>query len=259
MSIAPNPLEIFRRAAEEGERRLDQSLLELVATSFIAGFTIVFGIAALGVVQAALAPLPGKTAAIAGALAFGIGLAYLVVGRAELFTENFFDPVATLFARREPALLPRIARLWSVTLVLNLVGGLLLTLALAVPGTIPEEAGSVLGELASHIAERPSWGIFMSGIVGGALVSVLSYMLQAVGSVGARAWLAYSVGFLLAIGPFDHVVVTLLHLAFGVFFGAPLDAALIAKVGALALAGNLVGGVGLVTMSHVAQKKGADE
>lgn len=42
MSV-PSPAEIFDRAAEEGERRLDQSRLELAATSFIAGFTIVFG------------------------------------------------------------------------------------------------------------------------------------------------------------------------------------------------------------------------
>ena len=38
---------------QEGERRLDQSLLELVATSFIAGFTIVFGMAALSLAHAA--------------------------------------------------------------------------------------------------------------------------------------------------------------------------------------------------------------
>ena len=94
MSMAPTPLQIFRRAADEGERRLDQSLLELVSTSFIAGSTIVFGIVALGVVQGAFESLPGRAPEILGALAFGLGLVYLVVGRAELFTENFFDPVA---------------------------------------------------------------------------------------------------------------------------------------------------------------------
>ena len=36
MSVAPAPNEIFRRAVKEGERRLDQSLLELVSTGFIA-------------------------------------------------------------------------------------------------------------------------------------------------------------------------------------------------------------------------------
>ena len=51
MPVGPPPAEIFQRAVEEGQRRLDQSTLELVSTSFIAGFTIVFGIAALGAVE----------------------------------------------------------------------------------------------------------------------------------------------------------------------------------------------------------------
>nr|WP_277542900.1 hypothetical protein [Halomicroarcula sp. FL173] len=33
--MARTPEEIFERAVEEGQRRLDQSLLELVSTSFI--------------------------------------------------------------------------------------------------------------------------------------------------------------------------------------------------------------------------------
>jgi hypothetical protein len=36
---------------------------------------------------------PG-VASLAGALGFGIGVVFLVVGRSELFTQNFFDPVA---------------------------------------------------------------------------------------------------------------------------------------------------------------------
>jgi hypothetical protein len=52
-------------AVEEGHRRPDQSVLELVATSFIAGVTVVFGIVALGIVEAvtvSLAPLGGALA-----------------------------------------------------------------------------------------------------------------------------------------------------------------------------------------------------
>ncbi len=53
-----------------------------------------FGIAALGVVHALVEPMFGvDTAKLAGAATFGIGLLFLVLSRAELFTENFFDPV----------------------------------------------------------------------------------------------------------------------------------------------------------------------
>lgn len=81
MADASTPGEIFDRAVEEGERRLDQSLLEVASTSFIAGCTIVFGIIALGIVE----PRFRGVAKIGGALAFGVGLVFLVIGRTELF------------------------------------------------------------------------------------------------------------------------------------------------------------------------------
>src|SRR5687768_17604373 len=98
MAVAPTPADVYRRAVEEGDRRLSASTLELVATGFNAGFTIVFGIAALGIVHALLeARLGPEVAKLGGALAFASGLVALVVSRSELFTENFFDPVATAF------------------------------------------------------------------------------------------------------------------------------------------------------------------
>ncbi len=259
MALAPNPSEIFHRAAEEGERRLDQSLLELVSTGFIAGFTVVFGIAALGVVHAAVEPRLGEIARIAGALAFAIGLVFLIVGRAELFTENFFDPAATAFERRERGILFRLLRLWGITFVLNLVGGTLLALLLSVHGVLPGGAGSALQRVAEEIAARGAWAGFVSAVVGGALVALLSFLLQAVDSAGSRIAVAYLVGFLLAVGPFDHVVVTALHVFLGILFGAPIGFATLATTIVIATAGNLVGGVGLVTLSHVAQAKGARE
>lgn len=259
MPVAPDPSEIFHRAAEEGERRLDQSLLELVSTGFIAGFTVVFGVAALAVTHAAAEPLLGEGAKIAAALAFAPGLVFLIVGRAELFTENFFDPAATAFERRERGILFRLLRLWTVTLVLNLVGGALLALAISVHGVLPEGAGHALRKVAGEVAARGVWAGFFSAVVGGSLVALLSFLLQASDSVGSRIALAYFTGFLLAVGPFDHVVVTVLHVFLGIRFGAAVSYGELGVVMGLATAGNLVGGVGLVTLSHAAQARGAEE
>lgn len=184
---------------------------------------------------------------------------FLIVGRAELFTENFFDPAATAFERRESGMLFRLLRLWGITLVLNLVGGVLFALPISVPGVLPEGAGSALSKVAEEIAARGAWAGFVSAIVGGALIALLSFLLQAVNSVGSRIAMAYLVGFLLAVGPFDHVIVTVLHVFFGILFGAPIGFGTLATIMAIATAGNLVGGVGLVTLSHIAQAKGARE
>lgn len=259
MSVAPDPAEIFQRAAEEGERRLDQSALELVSTSFIAGFTIVFGIVAQGLAHAAVAPEFGEVAKIAGALAFGIGLIFLVVGRAELFNENFLDPTATIAERRETELLAPLVRLWALTFVFNLVGGVLFVLVLSVEGALPPEAVESLGTTAEEIARRGSVSRFANAIAGGALVSLLSFLLVAVNSAGSRLVLAYVVGFLLALGPFDHVIVTVLHVLFGILSGIPIGYGTLAAIAVVATAGNFVGGIGLVATTHIAQAIGAED
>jgi formate/nitrite transporter FocA (FNT family) len=259
VSVVPDPAEIFERAVEEGERRLGQSMLELVSTSFIAGFTIVFGVVALGIVEGALEPQFGEAAMVGGALAFGVGLVFLVVGRAELFNENFFDPAAKAAEESDSWLVGSLVRLWVVTFVFNLVGGGLLVAVLSVEGALPPSAEHVLVRTSEEIVHRRPSAEFVKAIAGGALVSLLSFMLVAADSVGNRIWLAYAVGVLLTLGPFDHVIVTILHVLFGALLGTEIGLGALVETTAIVTAGNLVGGLGLVTLSHVAQVKGARE
>lgn len=256
MTTPPSPAEIFHEAASEGRRRLDQTGLELLATGFVAGFTIVFGIVAMGLVHSALLAEGREWAKLAGAMAFGLGLVLLVVQRAELFSENFFDPIAAMVDDRSARLGARVARLWLLTLVSNLVGGAVVAAAVAVDGVLPAGAADSLARIAREIAARDHLAAFLSAVLGGVLVASLSYALAGTGRVTARILVAWLVGFLLAAGPFDHVVVTLLHLGLGVLEGAPLGASEILGIAAVVTAGNLVGGVGLVTLSHVAQARG---
>ncbi|WP_135822666.1 formate/nitrite transporter family protein [Halostella litorea] len=258
MSIAPDPSEVFHRAADEGERRLDQSTLELVSTSVIAGFTVVFGHIALGIVDGLAAPQFGEFAHVAGSLAFGVGVVFLIVGRAELFNENFFDPAATAVEKGGVGA-ASLLRLWTLTFAFNLVGGVPFVLLLSVKGALPTPAVEVLDATAVGIVRRESVAEFSRAFTGGALVALLSFMLNAVDSVGSRIAVAYAVGVLLALGPFDHVIVTVLHVCFGLFLGAPVGLGALAVTTAVVTAGNVVGGLGLVTLTHVTQAIGARE
>ncbi|WP_436908914.1 formate/nitrite transporter family protein [Halosimplex marinum] len=251
------PGEIFDRAVNEGERRLDQSALELVSTSFIAGFTVLFGIVALGIVEGLVEPVVGHAARVAGALAFAPGLVFLVAGQTELFNENFSDPAAAAVERGVSAL-PSLLRLWALTFVFNLLGGGLLTLVFAVEGAIPSAGAEALRHFATETAGRSVRAWFARGVAGGALVSLLSFLVVSVRSDGSRLWLAYAVGFLLALGPFDHVVVSVLHLALGWLLGASIGWGTLGALTAVVTAGNVVGGLGLVTVTHVTQAMGAD-
>jgi len=255
---APAPNEIYDGAKREGGRRLDMPVLEQVSTGFIAGVTIVFGIVAMAMARELVEPgLGAGPAKLVGALAFGLGLVFLVIGRSELFTENFFDPVAAAIERRRGSAWWRLARLWALVLALNIVGGAVMAAIFTVEGTLPSGAHDTLVTMAEEIAGKSGWATFTRAVAAGTLLTLLSYLLHAVDSAGSRIVLAYMVGFFLALGPFDHVVVSGLQLMFGVWLGGDVEYAGVMANVLLATAGNLVGGLLLMTLTHTVQVKGA--
>ena len=254
MAVAPSPDEIYRRAVEEGRRRLAMPAIEQITTAFIAGVTIVFGIVALGVVEALVVPTLGEgPGRLAGALAFGIGLVFLIVGRTELFTENFFDPVAAAIQSPGRQDWGSLTALWWVTLVFNLVGGGALLAVMTIEGALPAGSAHVLIELAEAVAAK-SWAATLArAVLAGALITLLSYLLAACNSITSRILVAHMVGTFLALGPFDHVIVSALHIAFGIWLGGDVSyGVLIANVG-IATVGNMAGGLLLITFTHAAQ------
>lgn len=256
MSVAPSPEIIYERAEEEGRRRLSMPLLEQVATGFIAGVTIVFGVVALGATHAMVAADLGPgVATVAGALAFGIGVVFLIVGRSELFSENFFGPVAAAIDQGGASVWGRLIRLWATMLVLNIIGGGMLVALLTVDGALPDGAAASLVQLAEGIASRSWQATLVRAVLAGALITLLSYMLAACDSVIARILVAFVVGFFLALGPFDHVVVSALHLLYGIWDADAANYADLWGNMALSTAGNAAGGLLLITLTHTAQVK----
>ena len=85
MPSAREPDQIYRETQREGRRRLARPLVELAATALVGGFDVAFGVAAFALAEQAA---PGNASRLAGAVAFGIGFVFIVVGRSELFTEN---------------------------------------------------------------------------------------------------------------------------------------------------------------------------
>lgn len=257
MSVAPSTQEIYRRACEEGEHRLESGTLQLISRSFIAGFNIVFGIIALGVVYALVAAHFGREAGdLAGGVAFGIGLVFLIVGRSELFTEDFLDPVAAALQRRGVAW-RALGRLWAMTLIFNLVGGTIFVLIMSTEGALPDGASEPLRTIADEIVRQEVLPAFVNAITAGAILTLMTWLLQAVNTVGSRIAIAWVVGAFVAVGPFNHVVVTALHLLFGAQFGATVDVGEFMTTLGVATAGNLVGGLLFVTLTHLGQAAGA--
>lgn len=132
-------------------------------------------------------------------------------------------------------------------------------LVFAVEGTVSPGTREVLTAFAEEAVHRTATTWFASAIAGGALVTLLSSLRVAVNGVGARMALASMVGVLLALGPFDHVIVTAIHVVAGLVCDAPVGRARLRWLGVAVVAGNPVGGLRLVTLAHLTRAMVARE
>lgn len=254
MSGIPQPEDIYRRTREEGERRLERPLLEMISTALAAGFDIVAGIVALALVETQLSSVGRNPAHVLGSLAFGIGFVFLVVGRGELFTENFLVPIAGLDRRRRTSWLA-LAKLWITSPLFNVLGGLVMILLLSTQHVLPSGTAKTLAENADQLHAHGTLALFVSAIFAGALLTAMTWFVEGQESMLVRAVVAWIAGALLALGNFNHVIVITLELIFGYRFGAHFGWTFIAGNFFLAAAGNMLGGLGLVTLNRLTQGK----
>jgi formate-nitrite transporter family protein len=252
----PEPHEIFERTRAEGRRRLQRSRLELSSTALVAGFDVVFGLVALATIAAALTPRVGEDIAhFAGAFGFGIAFIFIVVGRSELFTENFLVPVTGL--ARGHITKAKLAELWTLSPILNIVGGVFLIMILSVEGVLPEGTDETIVTLAKGFDENSALAAFCSAIAGGALITMMTWLVEGVGSIGGRILCAWVAGVLLTLGSFNHVIVVTLEMIFGIRFGADIGGLDVVQNFFVAAAGNMVGGLLFVTLTRTGQAIGS--
>jgi formate-nitrite transporter family protein len=95
--------------------------------------------------------------------------------------------------------------------------------------------------------------LFMSAVFAGALITAMTWFVEGQTSMIVRVVVAWFAGFLLAVGSFNHVIVITIELIFGYRFGAQFHWTFILGNFLLAAAGNIVGGVGLVTLNRLTQ------
>lgn len=237
----------LKGAADKGEQRLNRTSTSLLATGAIAGIDVGIG------VLAKLSVLEATGSELLGGLAFSIGFIAILLGQSELFTENFLIPVAA--ALRDKRSVRSVFRVWGLTGLGNLVGGwvIMAIIVLAIPRISESD---VLLETAYHFVEMGiGWEMFASSVLAGAAITLMTWMEQGASSVGAKIVAVSSIAFVLAGTPLLHTVVSSLEM-----FGALQRSAAFgyvdwASVFGVAVVGNIVGGVGLVTVLRLVQAR----
>jgi formate/nitrite transporter FocA (FNT family) len=200
--------DIFERARADGLRRLTLPRPLHLAAALVAGAVIALAMVAEAIVVTLVAGADGSgVGALAGALTFAVGVTLVVAGRLELFGENMYG-AATATAGKSAGRWLELLRLALAALAMNLLGASALVAAFVVEGALPVELAGVLARTGEEVAETPWAAVLVRGLLAGILLALLSYLCAAVDVVKARLVIAYMIGFLLAIGPFDYVVLS---------------------------------------------------
>ncbi len=235
--------ETFGRLLDEGEQRLGRSWSGLLATGFMGGVDVGAGVLALLLVEHET----GNK--LLGGLAFSIGFIALALARSELFTENFLVPVTAVVAKRTGWL--ALGRLWGASTVTNLAGGWVVTAILMVAFPALRETAVEAGTF--YVDLGLGWRAFALAVVGGMLITLMTHLQHATDSDGLRLVPAVAIGFLLGAGQINHAIVASLMCFAALQAGAPFGYADWLGVLGLAVLGNMIGGLGLVTLLRLLQ------
>jgi formate/nitrite transporter FocA (FNT family) len=223
-------------------------------TGFIGGVEVSLGgLVSTAVVGAVLQASPAAslyTAVALGGLAFPIGFLFVILGRSELFTENFLIPVVAVFNRERS--LPSLFELWVVSWAGNLLACAGMAVLLSQPHALGAPILNGYSAYAAYKLSMPIWGLFISAVLAGMTMTVLTWLLLAVTDPVGKIVVIYAAGYVLFATNISHSIVgsSLIFVGYRLA-GFSLANALL-WIG-VATAGNLAGGVGFVTLFRLVQ------
>ena len=240
--------EIVEQGSIIGAQRLDRPSIGDAMAALIGGMSISFGAIAMAWAAASAGNAPAPSPAhLIGSLAFPIGFVILLISKSELFTENFFLPVSAVLERR--GTVQQLGALWGVSLLFNLIGGLVFALLISRPGVLDRGPAQFLVELGEHKVAYPFWTAFLKAVFGGWLMTLLTWMLIAAEGMGPRLAIIWGVATLIVLGRFNHVVISAAEIFMAMFLGASITVwEWFAANFIPALLGNVIGGVVFVTL-----------
>ncbi|HUZ77494.1 MAG TPA: formate/nitrite transporter family protein [Chloroflexota bacterium] len=252
--LEQQPEQIAERAADVGAERLERTWFDIFVTGVIGGVEVSLGgLAAMNVLGALLKAAPGlglDGALAAAGMVFPAGFLFVILGRSELFTENFLIPVVAVLTRERNV--RSLLMLWALSLVGNLLGAALLALLLLVPHAIGDQIRLGYGAYSSYKLALPGPALFASACLAGIVMTVLTWLVIAVSNPVAKVLVIFAAGYTLFATNLSHVVVS----GAIIFVGYHNTGHTILDVGrwiGIATAGNVAGGVGFVTFFRLAQ------
>lgn len=244
----PSAEEIFKQVATNARRELKRPSISLAISGFGGGAFM--GLSALG--TAIVIALLGHShaAVVISRMFYPIGFIVVILGRSQLFTENTLYPVALVLAEKREVW--NTMRLWAIVLPANVLGAFAFASLVALTPAIEPATVAELSQLGLHAVAHPAAHVFWSGVIGGWIIALAAWLVSGSHSITGSVMVIWMLTFVMGLGNFAHCVVTSCEVLVAVLTQqAPWS--VYPQWFFPAVAGNICGGVGLVTILEYGQ------
>lgn len=244
----PSAEDIYRQVASNARQELRRTNTALAISGFGGGGFM--GLSALGPAIGAALLGHGPVAHLVALMFYPLGFIVVIVGRLQLFTENTLYPVALVLQEKREFW--RTMRLWSIVLPANIAGALAFAMLAA---WTPAIEPAVVQALTLHGMEglaHPAAAIFWSGVIGGGIIAMAAWLVSGSHSITGSVMLIWMLTYIIGLGGFAHCIATSCDIIVAAL-AHHVSWAAYGKWLAPAVAGNVCGGVGLVTVLEYGQ------
>ena len=176
----------------------------------------------------------------------------VIIGRAQLFTENTLFPVVLVLDERRHLL--GTLRLGSVVFASNILGALIFALLAVKTPALHSEIVVQLVRLGENGLKGSSAHLFWSGVIGGWLIALVAWTVTASHWTIGQLAMVYLLTFVVGIGHFAHCIAGSGEILSAVIAGS-VTAADYFRWLASATCGNICGGILIVSLLNYGQVK----
>lgn len=231
-----------------GLTELERPARGLALSGLSAGLDIGFGVLLMATFLSLAGPETSHLGREAGRAAlYSVGFIFVILGRSELFTEHTTLAVFPVLAGRAPAW--RLGRLWGIVYAANLVGAAAFALLAAGLGpALGIRSPAAFDEIALPLVELAPLPMFLSALLAGWLMGLLSWLLSAARDSTSRILLTAIVASAIGFLGLHHCIVGTVEVLSAVFAGSAVGPGDFGRFLLWATAGNAVGGVVFVAL-----------
>lgn len=250
----PTADEIFEQVSRNARHELDRPAIALAISGLAGGITM--GLSALSVSLVVGELGSGSVAHFVADLFYPLGFIAVIVGRAQLFTENTLYPVALMLAERRHVWTT--ARLWAIVLPSNILGAFLFAVLATRTGALRPQYVQAMVQFGLDSVSVPAGHVFWSAVIGGWIIALVAWLVSGSHSITGSVMLIWFLAFIVGLGHFAHCIASS-----GEVFAAVLchriPASQYFRWIVPAVLGNITGGVFIVTLLEYGQVKGGDQ